>query len=227
MVMRVNADLFRLAYGAVSTEETRYYLNGVRVEPHPERGALLVSTDGHRMICIHDVGADCDESAIIQLPKFALPLCAAKRGKSLGLDRTVLDIDVKEGRATLVNETVGKDGAVTKSKPQITAHNVVIEGAYPDWRKVTPKGVMEPAGLSAFNPKYLASLGQFGQSLSPGFSKGAMYFLQPKDATPGGPIVVRFSGVSHIFAVLMPMRADPELSLPSFFDTPVPQAIAA
>lgn len=42
-----------LARHCVSTEETRYYLNGINVQPHPERGTLRsVATDGHRMAVV-------------------------------------------------------------------------------------------------------------------------------------------------------------------------------
>lgn len=39
--MRVTADLFRIASMTVSTEETRFYLRGVLIEPMPT-GALLM-----------------------------------------------------------------------------------------------------------------------------------------------------------------------------------------
>lgn len=58
MNMTCNADLFRIAYSCVSTEETRYYLNGVHLEPHPCGGAFMVATDGHRLIVVHDESAN-------------------------------------------------------------------------------------------------------------------------------------------------------------------------
>ena len=227
MTIRVNADLFNLAYGAVSKEETRYYLNGVFVEPHPERGALLVSTDGHRMICIHDETGDCTESAIVRLPRYALALCVPKRGKGLGLDRRVLEVDVKANSATILDERVKKDGSIERSDPLITAHRVIIEGTYPDWRKVTPKEPLEPAGLSGFNPKFMASLGAFGAALKPSHSATGMYFLKSAGVSEGSPIVVRFGGVHHVFAVLMPMRTDTTTTLPSFLTSKPVEAIAA
>jgi DNA polymerase-3 subunit beta len=46
-IITVNADLLRAALICASTEQTRYYLNGVYVDPL----GYLVSTDGHRMFC--------------------------------------------------------------------------------------------------------------------------------------------------------------------------------
>ena len=62
----VNAMLFKAARECQSSEETRYYLGGVYVQPHPERGALLVATDGHRLIAIHDETGICEKPAIVR-----------------------------------------------------------------------------------------------------------------------------------------------------------------
>jgi DNA polymerase III sliding clamp (beta) subunit (PCNA family) len=77
MTAVVNADLFRIVYSCVSTEETRYYLNGVHVEPHPVKGAILVATDGHRMLIAHDKDGSCSGPIIVQMPRFALAQCRA------------------------------------------------------------------------------------------------------------------------------------------------------
>jgi DNA polymerase III sliding clamp (beta) subunit (PCNA family) len=223
MTIRVNADLFRLAYAAVSKEETRYYLNGVHIEPHPVKGAVLVSTDGHRMVCIHDDQGDCDQNIIVQLPSFALALCASKKGRGLAIDRRVLEIDPKSGTATIVNEHVGKDKLVERSEPLVTAHRAIIDGTFPDWRRVTPHGEMEAAGLTGFSSKFIAELGKFGQQ----FGGNGMHFLRQKDAGEGSPVAIRWSRIEHIFAVLMPMRSDIVTAIPSFVSNePVP-AIAA
>jgi len=227
MTTRVNAALFDLAYAAVSKEETRYYLNGVHIEAHPQKGALLVSTDGHRMVVVHDVDGQCDRPAIVQLPTFARQLCRTKKA-SLGVDRRILEIDAELDRATVVIEALSKDGVVTKTTPLATAHKCLIDGSFPDWRRVIPAGEMEPMSLAAFNPKLLADLGAVGARLGGGYSStGPMYFLRAKGAEGMVPTVVRFSGVGHIFAVLMPMRADFDVAMPGFLtDAPV-EAIAA
>lgn len=48
----------------VSREETRYYLGGLAIEPHPTHGgAYVVATDGHRLGAIHDADAICPVAA--------------------------------------------------------------------------------------------------------------------------------------------------------------------
>jgi hypothetical protein len=180
------------------------------------------------MVCIHDAEGQCDEHAIVKLPKYALALCAPKRGRDLGVDRQMLSISVADKTGCLLQETLNKDGVVVKSSPHLTAHDVIIDGTFPDWRRVTPQGDFEPMGLSSLNPKYMGELARFSESLGKsGSSKGAMYFLRRKDASEGDPVVVRFSGLHHVFAVLMPMRADPVLALPEFFGTTEPEALKA
>lgn len=227
MTIRVNAELFRLAYAAVSKEETRYYLNGVRVEPHPEKGAILVSTDGHRMVCVHDPDAQIDEAAIVKLPPFALALCAAKKGRGLGVDRAILTVDVQAQTATVAHEHSNKEGVTDKSEPLVSAHRVIIEGTFPDWRRVTPKGPFEAASNVAFNSKLLAELGAFGNKLPDKSYGNAMYLLRQTGPEDGGPVVIRWAGIHSVFAVLMPMRAEIETSLPSFLTTEAAAAVAA
>ena len=227
MTIRVNAELFRLAYGAVSKEETRYYLNGVYVEPHPERGALIVATDGHRMVCIHDPDAACDESAIVQLPPYARTMCPSKKS-GLGIDKRVLDVDVKAKTATIYNEKMDGKGVVSKTVALVTAHGVVIDGTFPDWRKVTPRGPFKTVGLSGFAAENMGAICALGKLLNTsGRRNAAMYFLQREAGSDGDPIIVRWSGREDIFAVVMPMRCDPVTTLPSFLDDPPAEALAA
>lgn len=69
MKFRINADLFRAVSVAVSTEETRYYLNGVNVEQHPVKGVILTATDGHRLLCAHDENGETDGAYIVPAGK--------------------------------------------------------------------------------------------------------------------------------------------------------------
>lgn len=228
MTIRVNAELFRIAYAAVSKESTRYYLNGVHIEKHPEAGAVLVTTDGHRMVVVHDPEAEVTETAIVKLPAYALAECARKASKTMGVSiKRFLEVDVGARSAT-VSEQRSQKGGSTRTELLVTSHQSVIEGTFPDWRKVVPTGEMVAMGLSGFNPKIMASLAQFGASVKPAIGgNGAMYFMRPKDKADdtSGPIIVRFDGVQSIFALIMPMRFDAEPQLPSFFTMPEPVAL--
>lgn len=47
----LNIRALRAVLVAVSTEETRYYLNGINLEFTPD-GVTMAATDGHRMIVL-------------------------------------------------------------------------------------------------------------------------------------------------------------------------------
>ena len=215
--MKITAELFALAYEAVSTEETRYYLNGVFVQPHPIKGAFLVSTDGHRMIVVYDDKAAVTEPAIVSLPKFALQQLQNKKG--FKLETKSIAVDIAGKTATVVVEQVDKNGLVVKSNQIVTAHNVIIDGTYPDWQRVCPKGKMEPTGVVGLNSKYVASMGKFGDKFR-AMNRGGMYFMKPEGQNDDGPVMIRWGDIHHIFAVLMPFRTDIELSSPSFMELP-------
>jgi hypothetical protein len=57
----INARYYIEAGAFVTKEMSRYTLNGIRVEPHPEGGAVIVATDGHTMGIFHDREGKCDE----------------------------------------------------------------------------------------------------------------------------------------------------------------------
>lgn len=80
--VRVRAKHFAAAYVFASTEETRYYLNGVLVEPHPDGGVLLVATDGHRMVAIKDDEGETNGTWICAAPSEITAVCR-KRAKML------------------------------------------------------------------------------------------------------------------------------------------------
>jgi len=86
-MFQFSANLFRIAYQCASNESTRYYLNGVFVEPakHGRPGVTMTTTDGHRLISIYDESGKTDQSAIISLrrndgndPNFALKACKGR-----------------------------------------------------------------------------------------------------------------------------------------------------
>lgn len=219
MTIQVDANLFRLVYGAVSTVETRYHLNGVHIEAHPVKGAILVSTDGHRMIVAHDPEGVCDEAVIMQLPKFALALCKSPPLVS----RRRIDIDSSlPGSATIQNVSDGKhEGDDPKIENVLTVHRVLIDGKFPDWRRVVPSGDRKTDTIAptAFNPSYLKALGALGADIAK--TVGGSGSLQVGLSDGGSPIVIRYAGAPNIFAIQMPMRFDTVNGfLPPFMDQP-------
>jgi DNA polymerase III subunit beta len=117
--------LFDKAKFAISTEETRYYLNGVyfHVAKGPEGLALrCVATDGHRLARID---APLPEGAA-EMPGVIVPR------KTVGELRKLLDDDEAE-IAVSVSET-----KVRFATPEVTLTSKVIDGTFPDYSRVIP-----------------------------------------------------------------------------------------
>ncbi|SFD18570.1 DNA polymerase III subunit beta [Tropicimonas isoalkanivorans] len=119
--------LFDKSKFAISTEETRYYLNGVYMHvADGEGGKVLrcVATDGHRLARID---ADLPPGAET-MPGVIVPR------KTVGELRKLLDDDDME-IAVSVSET-----KVRFATPEITLTSKVIDGTFPDYARVIPVG---------------------------------------------------------------------------------------
>ncbi len=119
--------LFDKSKFAISTEETRYYLNGVYMHVADSNGAQVlrcVATDGHRLARID---ADLPDGAG-DLPGVIVPR------KTVGELRKLLDDDEAE-IAVSVSET-----KVRFAAPGITLTSKVIDGTFPDYTRVIPGG---------------------------------------------------------------------------------------
>lgn len=119
--------LFDKSKFAISTEETRYYLNGVYMHVADADGGQVlrcVATDGHRLARID---ADLPENAA-KMPGVIVPR------KTVGELRKLLDDDDMK-IAVSVSET-----KVRFATPEITLTSKVIDGTFPDYTRVIPQG---------------------------------------------------------------------------------------
>jgi DNA polymerase-3 subunit beta len=119
--------LFDKSKFAISTEETRYYLNGVYMHVADSEGGKVlrcVATDGHRLARIDaDLPAGAAEMAGVIVPR-----------KTVGELRKLLDDDDMQ-IAVSVSET-----KVRFATPDITLTSKVIDGTFPDYTRVIPQG---------------------------------------------------------------------------------------
>lgn len=119
--------LFDKSRFAISTEETRYYLNGVYMHVADTDGGKAlrcVATDGHRLA---RVDAELPEGAA-DMPGVIVPR------KTVAELKKLLDDDDAE-IAVSVGET-----KVRFATPTITLTSKVIDGTFPDYTRVIPKG---------------------------------------------------------------------------------------
>lgn len=129
-VARLSADhIAQIARvtAAISTEETRYYLNGVYIHHVDGWDWRAVATDGHRLMVADLTLLDIDHpGGAFILPRKAVRLLVDWLGKSR--DGVTMDIgDGRFPRVSLTGECLGLATAM---------HSKTIDGKYPDYSKV-------------------------------------------------------------------------------------------
>lgn len=116
---------------ASSTEETRYYLQGIAMQ-YRDGNANFVATDGHRL-------AWYVERDVPEFPGVIIPSATAKQFKALLGDGDAT-IDVSE---TKIRLTFGDLVVVSK----------VIDGTYPDWSRIIPNDNKNSITLASVDAK--------------------------------------------------------------------------
>ena len=146
----LNADIMRAALICTSTEETRYYLQGVSIEPNP-RDLRVVSTDGHRLFCARiDVVADVD--------KFLIPRDALARA-------------LKKYKHTHLY--ISREGNLWRAGDVVFTP---IDGVFPEsWSRVIPQDPPATSTAAHFNPAYLVDMKKIAEALSGKGSVASVY----------------------------------------------------
>ena len=182
----LNIRALRAVLVAVSTEETRYYLNGINLEFTPD-GVIMAATDGHRMIVLrqpYGEHAATGAHASVIVPR---DLVAKLKIKLKTLDETTL--------------TIGDDGRLLFEHAGEMFGGSRVDGTFPDYRRVVPQDLDgKPA---QYNPAYLADFAKARKEL------GGDRTTSPIVRYNGGsPAVVDFAyGTSfQAIGVLMPIR---------------------
>lgn len=193
-MIQVNANLFARVAVAQSSDPARYYLQGVCIQPHPRgEGVILTATDGHCLLTAHDPKADPTtlpaQGIIVNLGKDGLK--AARKGQTV-------TIDPDTGQARV-------DAA------WISPATTIVDGNYPDWRRILPSGELLATG-AAFDVKILSRL---GDALCDW--RKSSHGLTMRGADDASPHVVSCdSPDAAIFAVCMPVRVTPATVTPAW-----------
>ena len=133
---------------AVSSEETRYYLNGVNLEFTPD-GVIMAATDGHRMIVLRQPYGEHAATAAHASVIVPRDLVAKLKVKHKTLDETTL--------------TIGDDGRLTFEHAGESFGGSRIDGVFPNYRQVMPKDLN---GVAAqYNQAYLADFAKARKEL--------------------------------------------------------------
>ena len=199
----LRADDLRAAFQCISTEQTRYYLGGVRgvfVEADN-----LVAMDGHQMLTIKlpdgcHVGTECFTQDM-DAPEGA--------GFILSCDATAKQFKAKASGGDLWvygDIETGILQFVINHKEGSEMHRVGvleftrIDGTYPEWRRIGAKGDGGAASL-CYDPAVLARLVKAADVIERG--KGVRLTGGRRD---GDPIRVDFVASPRLRGTLMPIR---------------------
>lgn len=123
------AAMLALTAFAISTEETRFYLNGVYMHRHEADGTerlRIVATDGHRL-------ALAEHAGVSDLPDFGGVIVPRK---TVGVLQKVLKA---AGDETDVEVAV-TDSRILFRLPSLSIASKLIDGTYPDYPRVLPTG---------------------------------------------------------------------------------------
>lgn len=199
VALRIDAGVLGFAAEFVSQEETRYYLNGVYVEPAKE-GVVAVATDGHRLISVHDPKGYIARPAILRAERGVWMKCRTKYAALL----TVEALGRKETPQPILAKITPEKGPV---------ESVIldeIDGTFPEWRRIVPTDFPKSGVIPAFQGRYLAA---FDGLARVGGRTGGVRVVSRGLSEPA--VVLPSSGSQWPWlGVLMPIRSD---DLPSAY----------
>lgn len=155
-----------------STEETRFYLNGVHIEPMGDHVAM-VATDGHVLGALklesHEARAN-GANFILSSCKELVRAAKGKKNEYVYLVCRETQVDVVRMGSSVADIAELESVTPDISIPAKTAY---VDGAFPDWRKVLPEGDAVPRQgkhktdvdyCVGLNPTVLANFAGMGDS---------------------------------------------------------------
>ena len=194
----------------VSTEELRYYLNGVRIEANPDGGAVCVATDGHRM------GVCRDADGLVLSPvtvRIFREIAAWKPEYKLFGSPWLVGMMTSEtnGFIAIVHPQQDENGEDTAAHAiarvedcALRVGRAFVDGRYPEWRKVIPTNATSGQART-LNADYVKS-----------FATKKNTTATIVGANPEAPQLVCIDGDPDFFGVLMPVRAARGPAIPSW-----------
>lgn len=235
--VKVSARAYAAAMLAQSTEETRYYLNGVLIQPCRAGGVMVVATNGHILIAIHDKDGETNGDWICPVPSQLRQFLLANLEPRP---------DPEEMDGDFYIDEPGFVGTPEKRKPdQITfdghmasitapemawkekspievvmaAKAQAIDGKFPAWSKVLPRPTADTPALSDFTlaARYMNEINRAISIWSNAISSG----IRVRAVEKGGPVLLGAFEKTDMVIALMPIRDDAApLVAPSWIPEP-------
>jgi len=193
-------EAFKVLKPAISTKETRYYLNGVFFEKKGN-DVYLIATDGHKLISINvnDNGYfDVKDSIFDEDFGFIIPRCA--------IEEFIAPDKIK---CEFVNIRINENKVIFEfDSSEVIKSYKLVDGIYPEWQKIMPEKTKPYIKL---NPKYVEQFCKvlkgndsitFEASVVESVNKDGEVIATSKDANQ--PQLIRTEKGASL--IIMPMR---------------------
>ena len=185
MKITIDHSVVKALLICAAKQDVRYYLKGICVDARANGDVVLVTTDGHRMLA-YPVAADAIEA--LAPGQYIIPREALEAVKPCKAGRTTLPITIE------IDVAHGRENKITGATSTVTP---LIDGKFPDWRRVMPKTVSgEPA---QYNPEYVSGFGDICKLL--GGKYGPFINYNGSSAAP-------VTNLGPALGVIMPLRLD-------------------
>lgn len=199
----VSARCATLVLPFMSDEETRYYLNGIYIEPHPLGGVVMVATDGYLLGAVWDPDGVTDRPWICTVPPLLAAACRKQKARdNLDVARHLHFIG-HVGYVTNELFADGDDPEMINVAHLATAYAPPIDGDYPEWRRVLPAwpeaAPPKPVGINpGFLPKFVAA------AKTAEFRDGRITLFPAAESSR--PVIVRIDQAPEFLGLWMPTR---------------------
>lgn len=214
IIARINPKYFAATNLFAAVNDARYYLNGVFIEAHPVKGAIIVATDGHTLGLLHDPDGWVAEPIIVgNITKQLISACSVKGSEKRMTVPKLLYIS--QSGAVVSSDHEVKD-LINPFAPQSLHMSKIqiIDGKFPDYRRVI--GMKREETDTAFpcvNSAYLARLSAVAKLLiDTKYGHGVALMSSGRNAK----VIARFTAceLEHRFlGLLMPVRTDAPTTL--------------
>lgn len=187
----------RAAMLFASTDETRFVLNGVKIEVHPGKQPLLIATDGRRLAAIETVadqgtfGESDVDFEIILSTQFLKPLTAFAKSQS-----SEMAFEFHPSDRIIANFVGGKCFVDCEQ-------GAVIQGTYPNWRQCVPTGRKQMVPHIGVNAEFIGDFAKAAKFMDVETPIISVNLIGKTDAMD-----IRIEARPNFYGVLMPAKVD-------------------
>jgi DNA polymerase-3 subunit beta len=151
---------------AMSAEETRYYLNGIFVHHIDGWTYRAVATDGHRLVFVDlELPDAMGATDGVIIPRKAIKLLLAHAGRSDSVRFRVGSSAPRNSETSTAPEKPGENKAefaFVSGSAEVTMATKLIDGTYPDYKRVIPAGEGSSFGFKTADLKRAVEACSFG-----------------------------------------------------------------